>query len=239
MLLLVAVGFVLEREQGRTGMIDIWNEGISAAVVKSARSTLLPSRFHQIELTKEDQAEVFAGDVESVRERVVYSGHAYGGGGGERALDVIAIQFAEKDSLLYNDWPPSPVDYAVVFDHLNRRRCKVLGVISPMSWWDAPEVYYQSLIAQIKALHYPLVLPVGVTDAGGGDRGESGAKRELYLLPTTAIQGDPDLLIEVDGVMDAPDPRLGDLAGARSAFVRLEVDHSFAQAFADRPRRSA
>ncbi len=230
MLLLVAVGFVLEREQGRTGLIDNWNEGISAAVVKSARSTLLPQRFHQIELTKEEQAEVFADDVEPARERVVYSGLAYGGGGGERALDVIAIQFAEQDSLLYNDWPPSPVDYAVVFDQLNRRRCKVLGVISPMSWWDAPEVYYQSLIAQIKALHYPLVLPVGVTDAGSGDAGASEVKRELYLLPSTALQGDPDLLIEVDGVMDAPDQRLGDLAGVKSAFVRLAVDHTFDKA---------
>lgn len=230
MLLLVAVGFVLEREQGRGGMIDLWNEGISAAVVKSARSSLLPPRFHQIELMKERQAEIFDDDVRPAGERVVYSGHAYGGGGGQRALDVMAIQFAEEDALLYNAWPPSPVDYAVVFDHLNRRRCKVLGVISPMSWWDAPEVYYQSLIAQMKALHYPLVLPVGVTDAGSGDGGNSEVRRELYLLPASALQGDPDLLIEVDGVMDAPDPRLGDLAGVRSAFVRLSVNHAFDKA---------
>lgn len=227
MLLLVAVGFVLEREQGRAGIIDRWNERISAEVVRSARSTLLPPRFRQIELTKESQAEVFADDAPPKRDRVVYSGHAYGGGGGVRALDVIAIQFAENDALLYNDWPPSPVDYAVVFDHLNRRRCKVLGVLSPMSWWDAPEVYYQSLIAQIKALHYPLVLPVGVTDAGGDNGGDSDVKRALYLLPSSALQGDPDLLIDVDGVMDAPDLRLGDLAGERSAFVRLAVDHPF------------
>ena len=76
MLLLIGVGILLEREQGRGGIIDSLNEGVSAMVVRSVRSSMLPPQYHHVDLTREESVEVFADQADSSRDRVVYSGVA-------------------------------------------------------------------------------------------------------------------------------------------------------------------
>ena len=227
-LVLLVLGFVLEREQGRDGVVDSWNDWVSRQVVNANRDVLVPSFYRWVDLSREDDVRLMASSEENPDEQIVYSGRVRDGDWmpGRAQSRVVAVEFSAQDSATFNQWPPGPVDYAVVLDQLGGLRCAAVGMTTPLQWWDAPGVYFHSLRSQIEQARYPLVLSLGMTDVARvhreGDPEVIG--RALVDLPLDAVQGDgASLLIEVSGVLDEADVRLGALDGIHSAFTGLSV----------------
>ncbi|QQL45843.1 hypothetical protein [Sulfuriroseicoccus oceanibius] len=225
---LFVLGFVLEREQGRGGVVDGWNDWVSREVVNANRDVLVPEYYRWVDLERERDLRMMGEGVDdsAADKRIVYSGSVRDGEWmpGDEVERVVGVEFSADDASTFNQWPPGPVDYAVVLDQLNSMRCAAIGVVSPLQWWDAPEVYFHSLRSQIQQAKSPLVLSLGLTDVAEIPRGDEVApvERALVELPLTSVSGDGQL-IEVAGVLDEADERLGELPGVRSGFTNLSV----------------
>ena len=137
---------------------------------------------------------------------------------------VTLLKIDTSEESILQSWPPSPIDYSIMFRRLQLYGPKVVAADAPLNWKDIDDGELEILrVAGLQFDRGQLLLGAVLQQDPNADPPK--ASTLSLLRPLTEIEGDLDALPEFTNILSLPDRRLTS-AGAQVGFTAIDLGES-------------
>ncbi|MDG1852613.1 MAG: CHASE2 domain-containing protein [Verrucomicrobiales bacterium] len=134
---------------------------------------------------------------------------------------VTLLRISDSESSIFQEWPPSPIDYAIILKNLKEYKAKLIAIEPSMSWNNAGEGLLETLrTASLKYNKGELLM--GAVFQMDQSVFESNDKLINLLNPISNISGDIKRIPEFTMIDPLPDRRLTSI-GIPFGFTSIDM----------------